>query len=207
MKTLRLVALLFVSTAAAAAPLGAPVAPVQAEMRLGMRESGDRTEISADQLVTKKVFILVIGDPSREDQRMMGRTLAGLGAFAMDSAQYFHNEDTSWRVFNFRMPSPGESEAFIDFLSDPRAEQFLKDPYVRENVGKPGDFVYKNMNVPQSDLPAPLSRASTKTLEAIAGIFRYNADGTMKIFLKQPLDEEENAKQVYWQLKKEIEAR
>ena len=183
-----------------------PVAFVHEEMRLGMRKSGDLTTIEPGGATrTIDTYILTVGDPSREDQRQMNRVNMGLGAFSMDSAQYFHNEDSSWRLYDFRMPVQGESDAFIDFLASPAGESAFSDPYKREDFGKAGDFVYKKMRVEQKDLPAPLNRASTKTLQAIAGIFRFNADGTMKIFLKEPLDQEENAKRVYRQLRKEIE--
>lgn len=187
-------------------PRAVPVAPVQEEMRLGMRKSGDLTTIEPGGASrTIDTYILTVGDPSREDQRQMNRVNMGLGAFSMDSAQYFHNDDSSWRLYNFRMPVQGESDAFIDFLASPAGESAFSDPYKREDLGKAGDFVYKKMRIEQKDLPAPLNRASTKTLQAIAGIFRFNADGSMKIFLKEPLDQEENAKRVYRQLRNEIE--
>lgn len=177
-------------------------------MRLGMRKSGDLTTTDpGGRTITIQTYILTVGDPGNEDLRYAARMNNGLGAFDLDSAQYFHNDDSTWRMFNFRMPRQGEKDRFIDFLVSPAGKAALTDPYKREDIGKPDDFVHKKMRVAKKDLPAPLGRVSSKSLEPIAGIFRYNADGTMKIFLKQPFDREENAKKVYWQIKKEIEAR
>ena len=128
--------------------------------------------------------------------------------FAMDSTDYTPEEGGAWRLFQFRMPQlvgGGPGDEFLAYLRRPEVKQVLQDINVNEDFGAPGDYIYKRMHVPAAELPAPFNRLSTATLDRIKSIYRYNADSTMNIFLKEPYDEEGNFQKVYEHLKQEIE--
>lgn len=175
---------------------------------LALRETGRRfshdpaTGISRDV----KLYLLTLGDTSREDERALGRAQAGFGVFAMNSAQYFPNGDGSWRVFNFRLPrdnDEADKRAFLDFLASADGRRLLEDPYAREDYGAPSGFLYRKMRLSSAELPPPLERASREALLPVTGIFQYNADGTAKLLLNEPYDEEGRAQQVFERLLRE----
>lgn len=175
---------------------------------LALREMGNRyshdpaTGISRDV----KLYLITLGDPSREDERALSRAQAGFGVFAMNSAQYFPNGDGSWRVFNFRLPRDNDEagkRAFMDFMASLEARRVLEDAYAREDYGTPEGFVYRKMRIEASQLPTPLNRASREALSPFIGLFQYNADGTAKFLLNDPFDEEGKAQEVYERLQSE----
>lgn len=150
------------------------------------------------------LYLVTLGDPEREDERALNRAQAGFGAFAMNAAQYFPNEDGTWRVFNFRLPrdnDEADKQAFLDFLASREARDVLQDAYERKDFGKPSGFVYRRMRLEAAELPYPFNRSSREALAPFIGIFIYNADSTGKLLIRQPNDEDGKAQEVFAGLK------
>lgn len=173
---------------------------------MGLRTRYDPATRSSSQT---RLFLLAIGDTSRQDERALGRARAGLGRFAMNAAQYFPNGDGTWKLLNFRLPerTVEETQRFLGIIADPKVKEFLKSPYdFPGDFGQPGDFVFKCSSIPKSELPHPFRAVSEEALQPIEGIFQYNEDGTMTLLLREPHDEDGSAQKAFEHLKGEIEA-
>lgn len=184
---------------------GKPAQAPRGSYALALREMGRRYSQDPVTGVARdvKVYLVTLGDPSREDERTAGRNQAGFGAFAMNAAQYFPNGDGTWRVFNFRLPrenDEADKQAFFNFLMSRSAEDVLRDPYERKDFGVSGGFVYRRMRIDSSELPAPFNRSKPEALAPFIGLFHYNADGAGKLIIREPDDEKGKAQEVFARL-------
>lgn len=195
---------------AAAALLTAKAAAAGVEAGpLAIQRLGTRVVAKPGQEPTSvELFMLTLGDTSTED-RKFGQRDSHLLPFSMDSTQYAPDGAGAWRLYQFRMPDltgDAGSEAFLEFLRRPDVKRQLEAVYTHEDFGGPGDFIYKRMNVPASELPAPFNRLPAADREAIKCFYQYNADGTMNILLAEPFDEDAAAHKLFERWKRDIAA-
>lgn len=170
---------------------------------LSLRRMGTRTTFTPGRPQPSEagLYLLTIGDPTAEDARALNRAQAGFGHFAMNAAQYFANGDGTWKLVSLRLPAHSapdeEKQAFLEALRRPDVRRAAEDPYQAPDIGRPGDFVEIRRAVPGKELPAPLDALTPEALAGVQAVFRYHADGTMKLLLAQPWDEEERAREVF----------
>lgn|SRR3989338_167662 len=160
-----------------------------------------------------KEFRMAYGDTSRQDSIANSPGRAMSGPFGMNAANYYQNADGSWNLFNFKLPAESlrdknaaeERQDFRDYLDKPKVKAILEDPHAKTDFGRPGDFIYRRMGLPSHELPAPFNRLSKEALAPLQHILQYNEDGSMKIYIKQPLDQDGQAQQVFSRIVDELE--
>lgn len=187
----------------------------------------DRASASGDKLIlvsygfipvqengdikTVKEFRMSYGDTSRQEALSRSAARARMGPWGMNAANYYHNENGSWNLFNFRLPSESttdpraleERQSFRDYQSRPDVRKAVKNAGAKINFGEPGEFIFKRMGLSSGELPAPLNRLSVEALAPLDHIQQFNEDGTMKIYIKQPMDRDGSAQRVFQRIVEE----
>lgn len=153
---------------------------------------------------------IMLGDTARQDAVADARSkvMQGpLGVFALNAAHYAPNADGTWRMWNFRTPTPENLMEWVDYITRPEVQEVietLNKAQAQKDFGGPGEFIWIRAAVPVSELPPPLNRLSAETLAPVLSFFHYNEDGTIRIELKDPFWEGPNARVVFESMIAEI---